>query len=70
MPERTDRVTDVAGQIEMLLQKWERKQSAARIRRETDAQSLDFPAVDRAYRHARTLLTAAVFQLSEAIVDD
>lgn len=69
MPEREDRVADVAGEIEMLLQKWERKQLAEIVLRSTDAQSLDHPAADRAYRAKRTDLTAAVYKLADTIVD-
>lgn len=69
MPDRSDRVEEVAGEIEMLLQKWERKQLAALVLRSTDASSLDFPAADGAYRAKRTDLTAAIYQLADTIVN-
>lgn len=69
MPEREDRVADVAGEIEMLLQKWERKQLAEIVLRSTDPQSLDYPVADLAYRAKRTDLTAAVYKLADTIVN-
>jgi hypothetical protein len=67
--EREDRVADVAGEIEMLLQKWERKQLAELVLRSTHAQSLDHPIADAAYRAKRTDLTAAIYQLADTIVN-
>ena len=69
MADREDRVADVASEIEMLLQKWERKQLAALVRRSTDPQSLDYPDADRAYRAKRTELTAAIYKLADSIVN-
>jgi uncharacterized protein YbgA (DUF1722 family) len=51
---REDKVADVAGQIELLLQKWERKH---------------FAQSETEYRHHRTMLTAAIYQLADTIVN-
>ncbi|MDP9202343.1 MAG: hypothetical protein M3P26_10500 [Gemmatimonadota bacterium] len=69
MPEREDELADVAAQIEMLLQKWERKQSAALFLWASDPQSLDREIRDSLYRNARTLLTAAIYELADTIVN-
>jgi hypothetical protein len=69
VPEREDRVADVAGQIETLLQKWERKEFARYVLRHIDPQSLDHPPADTAYRRQRTELTAAVYQPADTIVN-
>jgi hypothetical protein len=67
--DREDRVTDVAGEIETMLQKWESKQFAQIILRATDPQSLDHPLREGQYKHSRRLLTAAVFKLADTIVN-
>jgi hypothetical protein len=67
--DREDRVESVAGEIEMLLQKWEKKQLAQIILGATDPQSLDHPIREGEYRHHRTMLTSAVYKLADTIVN-
>lgn len=60
---------DVAGEIETLLQKWEKKQLAQIILGATDPQSLDRTLRQGDYNHHRTMLTAAVYKLADTIVN-
>lgn len=68
MPNREERIEALAGAIETLLQKHQRMQLASLILGATDPQSLDHPLREGDYRHARTMLTAAVFQIADTIV--
>lgn len=69
-PSREESVEALAGAIETLLQKHQRLQLAAFILGATHAQSLDHSHREGDYRHARTMLTAAVYQLADTIVGD
>lgn len=69
MDDREDRVEAVAGEIETLLQKYTRLQLAQIILGATDAQSLDHPLREGDYKHARTMLTAAVYKLANTIAN-
>lgn len=68
MQTREESVETLAGAIEMLLQKHQRLQLATIVLGATDAQSLDYPLREGDHRHARTMLTAAVYQLANTIV--
>lgn len=68
MASKEERVETLAGAIEMLLQKHQRMQLAAVVLGATDSQSLDHPLREGDYRHARTMLTAAVYQFANTIV--
>lgn len=67
--ERAQAVALLAEAIETLLQKHQRVQLAAFVLGATDTQSLDHPLLKGRYRHARTELTAAVWELADTIVD-
>lgn len=69
MASREEAVETLAGAIEMLLQKHQRMQLAALVLGATDAQSLDHTIRQGAYRHARTELTAAVYQLANTLIE-
>jgi len=66
---REDEVEAISGQIETLLQKWERKQLASFLLGSTDAQSLDHPILAGRYRLSRTLLTASIYELAHTLVN-
>lgn len=69
MSSREECVEALAGSIETLLQKHQRMQLASLVLGTTDAQSLDHPLREGDYRHARTMLSAAVYELAATIVD-
>ena len=66
---REERVESLAGAIENLLQKHKGVQLATLVLGATDPQSLDHSLREGDYRHARTLLSAAVYELSDLIVN-
>jgi hypothetical protein len=67
--ERAQQVAHVAKQIENLLQKHQRVQLAAFLLGSTDTQSLDHPILKGRHRHARTELTAAVWEFADTLVE-
>jgi hypothetical protein len=69
VPSREDEVEMLAGQIETLLQKWERKQLASFLLGSTDAQSLDHSIFAGRYRLSRTLLTAGIYEFADTLVN-
>jgi hypothetical protein len=69
VPSPEERIEALAGAIEMLLQKHQRMQLAAVVLGATDSKSLDHPLREGDYRHARTMLTAGVFELATTIVN-
>lgn len=67
---REERVEALSGAIEMLLQKHQGMQLATLILGTTDSQSLDHPLREGDRRHARTMLTAAVYGLANTIIEE
>jgi hypothetical protein len=69
VPSREDRVEALSIALETLMQKHQRMQLASLVLGATDQKSLDHPLRAGDYRHARTMLTAAVFTLADTIVN-
>jgi hypothetical protein len=67
---RAQKVAQLAGAIENLLQKHQRVQHAALLLGSTDTQSLDHSLHQGRYRHARTELTAAVWEFADTIIEE
>jgi hypothetical protein len=66
---RAQKVASLAKQIENLLQKHQGVQLAAFVLGATDTQSLDHSLRKGDHRHARMLLTAAVWEVADTLVD-